>query len=71
MVTEITRRSFAIGAPAAGVCTFLAIDSSAAAIQSDNDNEPTNSIYEAFPSQDPVLVRETVATSHGNFKRVR
>lgn len=71
MVTEISRRSFAIGAPAAGVCTLLAIDSSSASIQSGSDMEPSTSIYEAFPSQDPVLVRETVATSHGNFKRVR
>lgn len=71
MVMEITRRSFAIGAPAAGVCTFLAIDSSSASNQIDNDNEPTTSVYDGFPSQDPELVRETVATSHFNFKRVR
>ena len=71
MVTEITRRSFAIGAPAAGVCTFLAIDSSSASIQSGSSNEPSASIYNGFPSQDPTLVRETVSTSHFSLKRVR
>lgn len=71
MATDISRRSFAIAAPAVGICTFLAIDNSSGAIQSGSSIEPSVNVYDGFPSQDPALVRETVATSHGNFKRVR
>ena len=51
MVTELSRRSFAIGAPAAGVCTLLAIDKSSASPQIGSESELSTSVYDGFPAK--------------------
>jgi len=64
MSTNLNRRDFLGWAPA-GVALAYGISAPARAA-----DEPV-SVHAEFPSQDPVLVRETVGASHARIDRVR
>ncbi len=74
MVTDLTRRGFVGAVPAAGVvgvCAWLGIDVLAWSEQPKDGVGGDGDVHVGFPRQDASLVREVVAASHGNFKRVR
>jgi hypothetical protein len=57
----VTRRTLLTTAPLAGLISGIRIQAA----------PPPSTIPSSFPSQDPDLVKETVAAAHGNLPRVR
>lgn len=71
---ELTRRHLLAAAPAAALGTFLLDPSAADAAGEDAQGTPAPSPAELppeYPTQEPSVVREMVAVSHGNAERVR
>ncbi len=64
------RRLF-VATAAWGAATGAALAGEGSKVEGAGEADPAASVYPGFPRQDLARVRETVAVSHGNFKRVR
>ncbi len=68
MSSDVNRRNF-LGLFPVGVAMATGFPGSTDAFDEPGTNRAT--VHSEFPSQDPALVRETVAASHARFDRVR
>ena len=62
MSSELSRRSLLLGLPVSGLAGGVLLGSA---------KESSSAVPDVFPQQQAGMVREVVAVSHGNFKRVR
>jgi hypothetical protein len=70
MPQDLSRRTFVTAVPSLCAVSVL-LPTSVATADGGPRDAGSPAVDPHFPSQDPKLVKETVAVAHGNFKRVR